>query len=138
MILEYSPKLLPEEVPEFTKDILSKLKPFCTDSDLLFDIKLALEEALINAVKYGNKSDKEKCVFVKIEATDQELVIEIKDQGQGFDFNNVASPTSQDNLEKLSGRGVFLIKNFMDKVEYFDKGSKIRMVKSLIQDKKLI
>jgi serine/threonine-protein kinase RsbW len=131
MILEYSPNLSLDEIPLFTKDILEKLKACCVDQEFLFDVRLSLEEALINAVKHGNKMDRNKLVQVKIEAEADKVEIEIKDQGQGFDPEKVSVPTKGANLDKLSGRGVFLIKNFMDDVEFLDNGSRIRMVKYL-------
>tara|TARA_B100000315_G_C14504571_1_gene553970 strand:- start:18 stop:416 length:399 start_codon:yes stop_codon:yes gene_type:complete len=129
MILEYSPKITLSEVPQLTQKILTKLEQFCSDKDILFDIKLSFEEALINAIKYGNKLDKNKPVIIKIEASQDKICFEIKDQGQGYDYQNLALPTEDENLEKLSGRGVYLIKNFMDEVEFLDNGSRIRMVK---------
>ncbi len=129
MKLEYIKKLSLKNIPGLTKDILQKLEPFCSDKDCIFDIKLALEEALVNAVKYGNNCDNSKDVVVNLDVNDNSLTVEIKDQGRGFDFKNTAIPTDSKNLEKLSGRGIFLIKSIMDEVEFLDNGSRIRMVK---------
>jgi len=131
MKLEYKPTLSLEDIPVFTKEIVAQLEPHCRDQNWLFDIRLALEEALVNAVKYGNKADPGKPVLIKVEVTGEAVTIEIKDQGAGFDYEHLALPTDKENLEKLSGRGVFLIKNLMDQVDYLDNGSRVRMVKWL-------
>ena len=105
------------------------------NEDAVFAIKLALEEALINAIKHGNKSDAAKHVFIEFEtATDQvpELAIRVRDQGEGFDPETVANPLDPENLLKSSGRGIFLIRNFMDDVRLQrapEGGMEIRMVK---------
>ncbi len=85
MILEHNQKLSLEEVSELTTDILEKLGSFCASEDLIFGIKLSLEEALINAIKHGNKMDSSKSVHLKVEADAERIEIEIKDEGQGFD-----------------------------------------------------
>ena len=129
MILEYKLKLLLEEIPTFVKEFFERLGSAKINQEQLFDIKLSLEEALINAIKYGNKSDPNKEVELKLESSTDKIIIDIKDQGQGFDHRKLALPTEGENIEKTSGRGVFLIKNFMDEVEYLDNGSRVRMVK---------
>ncbi len=131
MIIDREIKLLPQEVPSFTEKVIKKLKNSGIKEDILFDIKLALSEALINAIKHGNQSDKSKPVSLRIEKKDKRLEICIKDQGQGFDYTNLQSPTDKNNLTKQSGRGVFLINNFMDKVDFFDRGCKLKMIKYL-------
>jgi serine/threonine-protein kinase RsbW len=131
MKLEYIKKISLKDVPRLTQDILQKIGPYCPDEDCIFDIRLALEEALVNAVKYGNNCDNNKDVIVKLNVDANSLTIEVKDQGEGFDFENLSSPVDSENLEKLSGRGVFLIKNTMDEVEFLDNGSRVRMVKTL-------
>lgn len=129
MVLEYKENISLVQIPAFTESILNELKSLYLSEDILFDVKLSFEEALINAVKYGNKLDSSKSVLVKVIADSQKIEIEVKDQGQGFDYRNLAQPITEANIEKLSGRGVFLIKNFMDKVEFLDNGSRIRMIK---------
>ncbi len=136
MILEYQPHLTAEAIPAFTKDILKQLEGVCANPDTLFDIRLSLEEALINAVKHGNKLDQSKKVLVRIEAVPEKVVIEVKDEGSGFDYRSIASPTSDENVLKLSGRGVFLIRNFMDEVSFLDKGSRVKMIKYLKKEVK--
>ena len=81
------------------------------DPDTQFAIKLALEEALINAIKHGNKLDKKKHVEVEWKVTPQTVEIVIEDEGPGFDRGHVPDPTHEVNLEKLTGRGILLIES---------------------------
>jgi len=118
-----------EIIPEFILRVIDKIRPPDLTAEEIFNIKLCLEEALINAMRHGNKLRPEAFVEVNIEATADYLKIQIKDEGKGFDPGNLPDPTKNENLEKPGGRGVFLIKNLMDKVEYFDCGRGIRMVK---------
>jgi len=129
MILEYKEKLSLENISKFTKNILEKIKPLNLSKDAIFDLRLCIEEALINAVKHGNKMNKNKSISMKVVFDKNSLCFEIKDEGEGFDQNEVGVPTEGDNIHKLSERGVFLIKKFMDEVEYLDGGNRIRMVK---------
>ena len=88
------------------------------DPDSQFAIKLALEEALINAIKHGNKLDVRKKVFATFELDGLELEITISDEGEGFDPEKVSDPLNPQNLMKTSGRGIFYMKTFMDQVHY--------------------
>jgi serine/threonine-protein kinase RsbW len=105
------------------------------DDDSLHWVSVAIRESVINAIKHGNKSDAAKHVFVEFEtATDTvpELAIRVRDQGEGFDPETVANPLDPENLLKSSGRGIFLIRNFMDDVRLQrapEGGMEIRMVK---------
>ena len=105
------------------------------DEDSLHWVSVAIRESVINAIKHGNKSDANKHVFVEFETAAQavpELVIRVRDQGDGFDPEAVANPLDPENLLKSSGRGIFLIRNFMDDVRLQrapEGGMEIRMVK---------
>ena len=80
---------------------------------------MALREALANAIKHGNKLNPEKSVFVRLcIQPEDELHIEVEDEGEGFDPGAIADPTSPDNLMRSSGRGVFYMRQFMDEVKF--------------------
>jgi len=111
-------------------EIFQKLKSEGIKEDILFDVRLCLEEAVINAIKHGNKEDKKKQVYINVGLTNHAIKISVKDQGKGFDYKDIASPVKEKNIKKPSGRGIFLIKKLMDRVEFSDGGSKIKMVKS--------
>lgn len=120
-----------EEISEVTRKLEGLLQPAGVSPEDAFDIKLAFHEALVNAIKHGNKFSPELQVEVRVERKGNDLTIEIRDEGQGFDVKRLLDPTHPGNLNRTSGRGVFLIKKLMDSVEFFDCGRTIRMVKSL-------
>jgi serine/threonine-protein kinase RsbW len=106
------------------------------DEDSLHWVSVAIRESVINAIKHGNRNDAAKRVFVEFETATKadvpELAIRIRDQGEGFDPDQVANPLDAENLLKSSGRGIFLIRNFMDHVQLQrapEGGMEIRMVK---------
>src|SRR5262245_35526187 len=106
------------------------------DEDSLHWVGVAIRESVINAIKHGNRHDAAKHVFVEFEATLSdvvpELAIRVRDQGDGFDPEEVADPLAPENLLKSSGRGIFLIRNFMDDVKLQrapEGGMEIRMIK---------
>jgi serine/threonine-protein kinase RsbW len=99
-----------------------------------FAIKLALEEALINAIKHGNKFDCRKKVKVRATISDQQAEIVIEDQGCGFDRTGIPDPTRDENLEKLNGRGLLLIESYMDEVQWSRGGRCVRMVRRNVDD----
>lgn len=90
------------------------------DEDARHWVSVAVRESVINAIKHGNRNDVSKRVFVDFEAEPQavpELTIRVRDQGDGFDPEELADPLAPENLLKASGRGIFLIRNFMDQVQ---------------------
>ena len=111
--------------------MLSFLEPLKLEEAIVFDIRLCLEEALINAMKYGNALQKEVPVELDVETTGDEVRITVKDQGPGFDPKKLEDCTDEKNLLLSHGRGVYLIHQLMDEVTYNEKGNSLRMVKSL-------
>jgi serine/threonine-protein kinase RsbW len=106
------------------------------DDDASHWVGVAIRESVINAIKHGNRHDSTKRVFVEFETTMPanvpELSIRVRDQGAGFDPQAVADPLAPENLLKSSGRGIFLIRNFMDDVRLLrapEGGMEIRMIK---------
>ncbi len=92
------------------------------------NIYVALTEAVKNAIVFGNKQDINKNVVIDIEYSPQQLIAKIKDQGNGFNINEIPDPTAPENIEKMTGRGLFLIKNLADEVEFLDNGSLLKLV----------
>ena len=107
------------------------------DEDQLHWISVAVRESVVNAIKHGNKNDPSKRVTVEFSpvppTASDELVIRIQDQGDGFVPEEVADPLAPENILKSSGRGIFLIRNFMDEtvLKKVAGGMEIRMVKKL-------
>jgi serine/threonine-protein kinase RsbW len=95
----------------------------------LFGIKLSLEEALVNAVKHGNCGDNCKCVKVQYRVTQQRLDVTIEDQGKGFKPGDLPDPTEDNNLCMDHGRGILLMRAYMNSVVYNAKGNKVTLVK---------
>jgi serine/threonine-protein kinase RsbW len=100
-------------------------------------VGVAIRESVINAIKHGNRNDQSKRVFVEFDTTTAdppELTITVRDQGAGFDPTTLADPLAPENLLKSSGRGIFLIRNFMDDVQLSripEGGMEIKMVKKV-------
>lgn len=90
---------------------------------------IALDEAFVNAVKHGNKNDPTKLVRVGAELSPKEACFTVEDEGEGFDVETIPDPRDPANLFKSSGRGVLLIYNIMDEVEYNAQGNRVKMVK---------
>lgn len=94
-----------------------------------FAINLALEEALTNAIKHGNRLNPGKKVRIEAKVTPRRAEISIEDEGPGFRRSSVPDPTSDENLEKCSGRGILLIEAYMDRVTWDRGGRRVRMFK---------
>ena len=95
----------------------------------VFAVRLALEEALVNAIKHGNQLDPEKTVRIHCDVEQDRIYVEIEDQGPGYAPEDVPDPTLDENIERASGRGLMLIKSFMNRVEFNEKGNMIRLEK---------
>lgn len=95
--------------------------------EMLGNMLVSLTEAVNNAIIHGNKMDEGKMVDLKM-ALDKDIIrFTVHDQGPGFDFNSVPDPTSQENIEKMTGRGIYIIRHLADEVKYLDNGSTIEI-----------
>ena len=117
---------LMNSVLEYLLDRVDKLGLIQIEQSNLF---VALDEAFVNAVKHGNRNDPGKLLRVTAELSAREAIFTIEDEGDGFDVREIPDPTDPANLFKSSGRGVLLIYNIMDEVEYSRGGAKLKMVK---------
>jgi len=95
----------------------------------IFGIRLALEEALVNAIRHGNRLDRAKQVHVACKLSQRVLRVEITDQGEGFNPNDVPDCTDPERLELPCGRGIMLMRCYMTRVEYNDTGNLVVMEK---------
>jgi len=95
----------------------------------IFAIKMAVEEALVNAIKHGNQMDPGKIVSVCYKVESERFEVSITDQGPGFDPSDVPDPTAPENLERPCGRGLLLMRYYMTDVTFADRGSTIAMFK---------
>ena len=103
------------------------------DEDDTMKISMAVREAAVNAVLHGNAYDPKKKMTVAFENTAGRLVITVSDEGRGLKENDIPDPLQPENLLKTSGRGIFLIRSFMDEVRIrnLDPGTELTMIKSL-------
>src|SRR3712207_3683713 len=111
------------------------------DEDSLHWVSVAVRESVVNAIKHGNKNDESKRVVVEFTPIPvhepEELVIRVEDEGEGFDPEEIADPLAPENILKSSGRGIFLIRSFMDDVQ-LQRGKtrvmEVRMVKKVARN----
>jgi len=104
------------------------------DEDSMLNLGLALREATVNAMKHGNQLDERKPVTITFDLKGGRLIVNIRDQGKGFDFDRDVDPRLPENINKTSGRGLFLIRNFVDEVRFIHTpgaGTTVRLVKKL-------
>jgi len=113
-------------VLQYLLERVSKLGIVTPERSNLF---IALDEAFVNAVKHGNKNDPSKLLRVTAELSPREACFTVEDEGEGFNMQEIPNPCDPANLFKTSGRGVLLIYNIMDEVEYNAQGNRVKMVK---------
>ncbi len=113
-------------VLEYLVDRVARLGLIKVKQSNLF---VALDEAFVNAVKHGNRNDTTKLLRITAELSAHEAIFTVEDEGEGFDVCEIPDPRDSANLFKSSGRGVLLIYNIMDEVEYSERGTRLRMVK---------
>ena len=95
----------------------------------VFGVHLAVEEAVVNAIRHGNGLDENKQVRVGFRLSADRFWVEISDEGNGFNPEQLPDPTLTDNIESPCGRGVLLMRNFMSRVEFHDRGNRVVMEK---------
>lgn len=116
-------------ISDACQQILDDVRAKGFDADDIFAIHLSLEEALLNAVKHGNKNDPEKNIDIEYLVTEKKCDVYITDQGSGFCPDCLPDPRDEENLYKPGGRGVLLMRAYMDIVEFNERGNKVHMVK---------
>ena len=118
-----------EAICDAVKVILDGLHEAHYSQDEVFAVHLAVEEAFVNAVKHGNKLDSSKKVIIEYSVTPKMVEICVTDEGKGFNPAAVPDPRVGDNLFKADGRGILLIRSYMDIIEFNETGNRTRMVK---------
>ena len=117
-----------ENLTYVEKEIETIFDDFSFKQDHFGNVLIAVTEAVNNAVHYGNQEDVTKVVNINFTSQKNKLVVTIKDQGDGFDYEALPDPTDPENLEKLQGRGIFLMKHLSDSISFSDNGSKVEMI----------
>jgi len=116
-------------VAQVVKDVAGMMSTHGFPEQDVFAVRLALEEALVNAVRHGNVDDPAKIVCIRYFVNDSKVTIRIRDEGSGFNPRAVPDPVAPENLERPSGRGVLLIRKFMSSVRYNRRGNAVTLVK---------
>jgi serine/threonine-protein kinase RsbW len=136
------------KVPSFTLTIPSRIEEleavrslvgraaaaYALSEEMAYWIELAVTECMINAIRHGNQSDPSKEATLKISSNGLVIEVIVEDQGSGFCLEEIADPTDVQNLLKPSGRGILIVRSFMDKVNLSRRkggGTRLRMVKYL-------
>lgn len=113
----------------------SLIDKVCADllvnEDMYGNILIAVTEATNNAIIHGNGQDENKQVKLEVDKVADGLLFSIEDQGNGFNYESLPDPTSPENIEKPDGRGIFLMKNLADKLEFLENGSKVNITFAL-------
>jgi serine/threonine-protein kinase RsbW len=112
-------------VESFIDNVKDKFK---IDDDIYGNIMVAVTESVNNAIRHGNKLDKSKNVILTVDCEENKLKFTVEDEGPGFDYSRLPDPTAPENLDKLGGRGIFLMKHLCDEVSFFNEGRKVEMV----------
>lgn len=118
-----------KDVEKITERIASLLKFSEDDKDSL---AISVTEIVGNAISHGNKNDPNKNIVIKFDYHDDTIVVEIHDEGCGFDANEIENPLEPENLLKESGRGIFIVRALMDEIKFIkkEKGSIVRLKKT--------
>jgi serine/threonine-protein kinase RsbW len=95
---------------------------YALDEDIYGNIMIAVTEAVNNAIKHGNSGNSSKNVFLSLTLDENLLKFVIKDEGSGFNHDNLPDPTAPENIEKIGGRGIFLMKHLSDEVKFKEGG----------------
>jgi serine/threonine-protein kinase RsbW len=119
----------PAEARQVQDEIEQLLQASAASDRDRFSIKLALEEALVNAIKHGNQMDRAKKVQISFRILADRFEISITDEGPGFDPADVPDPTAFENLERPCGRGLMLMRHYMQEVAYNSRGNSVTMAR---------
>lgn len=120
---------MPSSIIKVCKQILSELKANDFSQEDAFAVHLALQEAFLNALKHGNKMDAGKQVKIDYVLDSDRIEISMTDEGNGFDPGSIPDPRVGQNLYKAEGRGLLLIRSYMDVVRFSERGNCVHMVR---------
>lgn len=119
---------LPENIRIVESFIDNAKDTYHISDDLYGNIMVAITESVNNAILHGNKSDSKKMVDLSLELSEDKLTFKVIDQGEGFDFENLVDPTAPENLEKVGGRGIFLMKHLADDINFEENGKQVELI----------
>ncbi|MCB2410372.1 ATP-binding protein [Hymenobacter lucidus] len=105
---------------------------FHIEDDIYGNIMVAVTEAVNNAIRHGNKFDKDRNVYLSLYVDKDRVKFEVEDEGEGFDYTDLLDPTAPENLENPGGRGIFLIRHLADEVEFTKDGRNVQLTFLLV------
>jgi serine/threonine-protein kinase RsbW len=117
------------EISTILDDLARKMTEDGYSERDLFGVRLAMEEAIINAIKHGNQDDPAREVCIRYHVSRERVLAEIEDEGKGFDPDQVPDPLAPENIEKISGRGLLLMRAYMTFVQYNKRGNRVTLAK---------
>lgn len=118
---------LPENIRMIESFIDNAKEKFHLDDDIYGNIMIAVTEAVNNAIRHGNANDKSKNVSLTLNFDTAQISFCVEDEGKGFDHHNLPDPTAPENLEKTSGRGIFLMKHLADEIAFKEDGRVVEL-----------
>lgn len=118
---------LPENIRIVESFIDNVKEQYNIDEDIYGNILIAITEAVNNAIQHGNQCNPSKSVQLSLQLLEDAVRFTVKDEGNGFDYHHIPDPVSPENLDKIGGRGVFLIRHLADEVHFKDNGREIEM-----------
>ena len=122
---------VPDRVRAVEEDLLREIEALgCSEEDA-FGIRLALEEALVNAIRHGNGNDPAKQVELRYFLSAERIILAVVDEGVGFSPERIPDPTLDENLEKPHGRGLMLMRAYMSEIRFNERGNEVWMLKNL-------
>jgi serine/threonine-protein kinase RsbW len=117
-----------ESIVELESFLESLQKALAIPEEVFGNIQMCMNEAVINSIIHGNGLDKSKKVYLNAESVSgKKLIFTIKDEGAGFDYNQVSDPTLPENLEALSGRGIYIIRHLADQIIFNKEGNELEL-----------
>jgi serine/threonine-protein kinase RsbW len=117
------------ELPRIVEPLLTAMARQSYPEQDVFAVRLALEEALVNAVKHGHGGDATKTVRVRFRVSAEDVQAEVEDEGPGFDPECVPDPTAAENVERCGGRGLLLMRHFLTELSFHGRGNHLRLRK---------
>jgi len=120
-----------QKIFETIEEIMRRLGALKIPAELYYDVKLILSELFVNAFIHGNKQDPSKKITVLYSIETKKLILTISDEGSGFDYKKLRDPAEEDNIIKMSGRGLFLVKHLSDAVNFNETGNEVTIEKNL-------
>jgi serine/threonine-protein kinase RsbW len=116
------------KVEKFVDEVSAELS---LNDEIYGNLLIAALEAANNAIVHGNNGQEDLDVDILLTKEKTRIVLRVQDQGPGFDYKNIPDPTAPENIEKINGRGVFLMQKLSDQIEFFENGSIVELTFSL-------